>query len=144
MKIKDLMIPNPITITEKASISEAIECMKINAIRHLPVVETGWLCGILSIGDVIRAVGKRVEVENRYMRDYIQGAAAATDRFPGTHKRRKGSERRCSLSVQPTAVDVLVCVCIRYWKDLTVTWLMPVRGRYRCPKEITWGSSNST
>jgi len=38
MKISSLMIPDPITITEKTSIQEAIECMKANSIRHLPVV----------------------------------------------------------------------------------------------------------
>lgn len=38
MKIKFLMIPDPITITEKSSITEAIELMKVNSIRHLPVV----------------------------------------------------------------------------------------------------------
>ena len=38
MKINSLMITDPITITENASIQEAIELMKINSIRHLPVV----------------------------------------------------------------------------------------------------------
>ena len=41
MKINSLMIPDPITITENASIREAIEVMKINSIRHLPVVAKG-------------------------------------------------------------------------------------------------------
>lgn len=41
MKIKSLMIPDPITITEKANIEEAIEVMKTNSIRHLPVVTRG-------------------------------------------------------------------------------------------------------
>ncbi len=53
MKIKDLMIPNPITITEKASIREAIECMKINAIRHLPVISKGKrLIGFVTLADL--------------------------------------------------------------------------------------------
>jgi acetoin utilization protein AcuB len=41
MKIKSLMIPNPITITEESNIDKAIEVMKINSIRHLPVVTKG-------------------------------------------------------------------------------------------------------
>jgi len=53
MKIKALMIPNPITITEKASISEAIECMKVNSIRHLPVVSKGnKLNGFVTLADL--------------------------------------------------------------------------------------------
>jgi acetoin utilization protein AcuB len=41
MKIKALMIKNPITIGPRASVSEAIELMKKNSIRHLPVVTKG-------------------------------------------------------------------------------------------------------
>jgi acetoin utilization protein AcuB len=34
------MIPDPITITKDTTIEQAIEVMKINSIRHLPVVST--------------------------------------------------------------------------------------------------------
>ena len=47
------MIPDPITITENASIQEAIELMKVNSIRHLPVVETGnRLKGFVTLADL--------------------------------------------------------------------------------------------
>jgi hypothetical protein len=36
-------------------------------------VDDGWMQGILSIGDVVSALRSKVEVENRYMREYIQG-----------------------------------------------------------------------
>ena len=53
MKINSLMIPNPITITEDASITEAIELMKVNSIRHLPVVSTGnVLQGFVTLADL--------------------------------------------------------------------------------------------
>jgi acetoin utilization protein AcuB len=53
MKIHALMIPNPITITSKASVSEAIEVMKVNAIRHLPVVSRAKkLTGFLTLADL--------------------------------------------------------------------------------------------
>jgi acetoin utilization protein AcuB len=53
MKINSLMIPDPITITENASIQEAIELMKVNSIRHLPVVETGnRLKGLVTLADL--------------------------------------------------------------------------------------------
>lgn len=53
MKIKDLMIPDPITITEESSIEEAIDRMKMNSIRHLPVV-TGKnrLRGFVTLADL--------------------------------------------------------------------------------------------
>jgi len=53
MKIHSLMIPDPITITVNATISEAIELMKINSIRHLPVVsEDKTLQGFLTLDDL--------------------------------------------------------------------------------------------
>ena len=53
MKIHSLMTPDPITITANATISEAIELMKINSIRHLPVVsEDKTLKGFLTLADL--------------------------------------------------------------------------------------------
>ncbi|MBT8370475.1 MAG: CBS and ACT domain-containing protein [Deltaproteobacteria bacterium] len=53
MKIQTLMIPDPITIDAHASVSEAIELMKINSIRHLPVVSKGnILKGFLTLADL--------------------------------------------------------------------------------------------
>jgi acetoin utilization protein AcuB len=53
MKIKSLMIPNPISITEKATIKDAIEIMKGNSIRHLPVVsKDNTLRGFVTLADL--------------------------------------------------------------------------------------------
>ena len=53
MKISALMVPNPITIAENASISEAIELMKINSIRHLPVISKHKkLMGFVTLADL--------------------------------------------------------------------------------------------
>ena len=53
MKIKDLMIPNPITVTDKASVEDAIELMKVNSIRPLPVVSrANKLKGFVTLADL--------------------------------------------------------------------------------------------
>ncbi len=53
MKIQSLMIENPITIGPKASVGEAIELMKANSIRHLPVVSgRKRLEGFLTLADL--------------------------------------------------------------------------------------------
>ena len=53
MQIKDLMIHDPITITDKASIQDAIELMKVNSIRHLPVVSrANKLKGFVTLADL--------------------------------------------------------------------------------------------
>jgi len=53
MKIRDLMIPDPITVTEKATIQDAIQIMKMNSIRHLPVVgKKNVLKGFVTLADL--------------------------------------------------------------------------------------------
>jgi acetoin utilization protein AcuB len=53
MKIRNLMIPDPITIRENASITEALELMKVNSIRHLPVVSgKNELRGFVTLADL--------------------------------------------------------------------------------------------
>ncbi len=53
MKIHSLMIPDPISITDKATIEEAINLMKINSIRHLPVITKGKkLKGLVTLSDL--------------------------------------------------------------------------------------------
>jgi acetoin utilization protein AcuB len=47
------MIPDPITISRGASIRDALERMKVNSIRHLPVVSSGnHLQGFITLADL--------------------------------------------------------------------------------------------
>ncbi len=53
MKIRDLMIADPITIQAGATIRDAIEIMKSNSIRHLPVVDPEMrLVGFVTLSDL--------------------------------------------------------------------------------------------
>ena len=57
MKIRDLMVTDPITIYPDATITEAIELMKTNSIRHLPVVnEDNYLRGFVTLADLKRGL----------------------------------------------------------------------------------------
>ncbi|MBW1773272.1 MAG: CBS domain-containing protein [Deltaproteobacteria bacterium] len=76
MKIKTLMIPDPIIITEKASVEEAIEVMKSNSIRHLPVVSKEFvLKGFVTLADMksglIPAMVAGVSLEDLMVKDPI-------------------------------------------------------------------------
>ncbi len=52
-----MMVPNPITVTTKQSVEEALELMKVNSIRHLPVVDAkSRLKGLLTLADLKRAL----------------------------------------------------------------------------------------
>lgn len=57
MKIKSMMISEPITVTVRSTIQDAIELMKVNSIRHLPVVNNKKdLKGLLTLSDLKRAL----------------------------------------------------------------------------------------
>ena len=52
-KIVNVMTPNPITLDSSAEISVAIKVMSENRIRHLPVIESGKLVGVVSYRYVV-------------------------------------------------------------------------------------------
>ena len=57
VKIKSLMVPNPITVAVQTTVQQAIELMKINSIRHLPVVGAhNQLHGLLTLADLKQAL----------------------------------------------------------------------------------------
>jgi CBS domain-containing protein len=73
LKVQDVMTKDVIVALLDDPVDHVMEIMTENRIRHLPIVDQGWMQGILSIGDVVNGVRKKVEVENTYMRDYIRG-----------------------------------------------------------------------
>ena len=60
MIARDLMTPNPLTVTTQASIAEAWDVMRELAVRHVPVVEDGVLVGMLSDRDLAQVNIARV------------------------------------------------------------------------------------
>jgi predicted transcriptional regulator len=47
--------------------------MTENRVRHIPIIEKGRLQGLVSIGDVVKAQLKKRDVENQYLKEYIEG-----------------------------------------------------------------------
>ena len=52
MKARDVMTPNPITVTPQATLAEVWDIMREADIRHVPVVRGGVLIGMLSDRDL--------------------------------------------------------------------------------------------
>ena len=63
-----------VTIEPSTSALNALALMTRRRIRHLPVVESGEIRGIVSIGDLVKHRIERIEAEANAMRDYIQSA----------------------------------------------------------------------
>ncbi|MGI9641591.1 MAG: CBS domain-containing protein [Acidimicrobiia bacterium] len=51
-----IMSPQPITVAPEATTAECMQVMTDNRFRHLPVLHGTRVIGIISIGDVVRAV----------------------------------------------------------------------------------------
>lgn len=55
-KVKEVMVRNVVTVTPETPILKAASIMLLKRIRRLPVVESGRLVGIVSLGDVHQAI----------------------------------------------------------------------------------------
>ena len=69
-----LMSAPAITVDPHTDVMAALALMTQRRIRHLPVVGNGAICGIVSIGDLVKHRMERIEAEAEAMRSYIQSA----------------------------------------------------------------------
>lgn len=74
-RVEEIMTRDLIVGVLDDDVDYVMNIMTQNRIRHLPIVTDGRLDGILSIGDVVNALRRSVESENRHMKDYIHGVA---------------------------------------------------------------------
>ena len=55
MRVRSLMVKDPITISDRTSVQEAIHLMQENEIRHLPVEDSSErLVGFVTLSDMKR------------------------------------------------------------------------------------------
>ena len=66
-----VMTRDVITCAPDESVEDLMARMSDRRIRHLPCVEDGRLCGIVSIGDVVKCRLGEIEAEAEAMRAYI-------------------------------------------------------------------------
>ena len=68
-----LMTQSVKTCSPASNIKDVMAEMTRSRIRHLPVLDGGRLCGIISIGDVVKNRLDELEMETSVLRDYIGG-----------------------------------------------------------------------
>lgn len=74
LKVEEVMTQPAVTCDPQDSIEQLMAEMTNRRIRHFPVVRDGRLCGIVSIGDVVKNRLGEVEYEARSLRSFIAGA----------------------------------------------------------------------
>ncbi len=71
--VKDVMTQEMISVKPETSIQQCMELMTKYRIRHLPVVSKAHIIGIISIGDVVRAMKDEAENTITELENYIMG-----------------------------------------------------------------------
>jgi CBS domain-containing protein len=74
LKVDEVMTRPVVTCDPGDSVEQLMAEMTNRRIRHFPVVQDGRLCGIVSIGDVVKNRLDEVEFEARSLRSFIAGA----------------------------------------------------------------------
>jgi CBS domain-containing protein len=72
--VREVMTPEVFTIAPEATSGECMVHMTDRHIRHLPVLENGRVVGVISIGDVVRAVIDDLRFTIRQLEGYIRTA----------------------------------------------------------------------
>lgn len=71
-RVRDLMATDVSTCHGRSNIEELMSTMTSGRFRHLPVVADGTLCGIISIGDVVKARIDELATEAQQLVGYIR------------------------------------------------------------------------
>jgi CBS domain-containing protein len=69
MTASHVMTKSVITCSPSDSITDVMAVMTRRRVRHVPVVDGGRLCGIISIGDVLKNRLEDLELETKVLRD---------------------------------------------------------------------------
>jgi CBS domain-containing protein len=72
--VSAIMTPAPlVTVKPGNNVRECMRLMHSRRIRHLPVVEGDKVLGVLSIGDIVRAIIHEQDAEIQQLTQYIAG-----------------------------------------------------------------------
>ena len=71
--VSEIMSAKVITTTGDSTVEECMNMMSDRRIRHLPVVDGETVIGIISIGDLVKAVIADQKAEIEHLEHYISG-----------------------------------------------------------------------
>lgn len=73
--VESVMTPRVIMCRSDDTLEYVMNLMTQQRIRHVPVVDEGKkVCGIVTIGDIVKARLKATQVQVKYLKEYLHGA----------------------------------------------------------------------
>ena len=76
MRIADVMSRNVYSIAPSTTVEGTMVLFADHRCRHLPVVESGRIVGLISIGDISRWMAEVSRFEAEHLKNYISGGYA--------------------------------------------------------------------
>ncbi|WP_026234516.1 CBS domain-containing protein [Calidithermus timidus] len=73
-KVREIMTDEVITVSPDTTVGECMAIMTGKRVRHLPVMEGEKLAGLISIGDVVKAIMSEQELMIAELESYITGS----------------------------------------------------------------------
>jgi CBS domain-containing protein len=73
IQVREIMTTEVYYVRPEQNIQECMAEMTEKRVRHLPALENGKLVGVISIGDVVKAVIADHESTIKHLEDYITG-----------------------------------------------------------------------
>src|SRR6186713_2162006 len=75
-QVSEIMSTHLTTVGPKESVDHCLQYMTDKRVRHLPVVDHGKLCGVISIGDLVKHVISVQSATLDHLERYISGGYA--------------------------------------------------------------------
>jgi CBS domain-containing protein len=73
---KEIMVKDLFVVFPSTTVDECIALMTEKRIRHLPVMDRGKLVGLVSMGDVVKAIVREQRMEIEALNAHIKGKEA--------------------------------------------------------------------
>jgi CBS domain-containing protein len=73
-EIREIMTKDVITVSPEETIEQCMVLMSENRFRHLPVVKSNQVVGVISIGDVVKYIIEQQGSEIEHLRQYMSGS----------------------------------------------------------------------
>jgi CBS domain-containing protein len=71
LAVRDIMSTQVLCVRPESTVDECLALMSGKRVRHLPVVSGGEVIGVLSIGDLVKAVIEEQRATIRHLEGYI-------------------------------------------------------------------------